>query len=146
MIIKFSAKHTIALLCGRRSMLVFTTVFLNYFTVPNLAVYFYGSIFLMAYYLRIRPFDTKWAYWLELFNETHIIVSGYFCLFFTEWIRNIQTKYQTGNLFVDITFWVIIINQLGIFYEVYLSIRLERKKRIYEMAWRRHYMYKTYLA
>lgn len=131
MIHKFSARHTIVLLCSRRAFLVITTVFMNCYTINNLVIYFYGSICLLAYYIRIRPFDNTWAYWLELFNETHVMTSAYFTLFFTEWISDIQVKYQVGNLFVDITFWVIIINQVGILYETYLGVRLYRIKSIY---------------
>ena len=93
MIIKNSAQHTIALLCSRRMILVLTTVFLNCHFVPNLVVYCYGTILLLAYYFFQRPFDNKWAYYLEVLNESFVAITAYFCLIFTDWYRDIQTKY-----------------------------------------------------
>lgn len=110
MLHKKSAQDVILLLCGRRTFVVFTTVFMNHYLVPNLIVYFYGSIYLLSYYLRLRPFDNKWAYWLELLNETHVMVAAYSSFFFTEWVTSVRTRYQYCSLFVDFTVWVIIVN------------------------------------
>ena len=143
MTIKFSARHTIAILCGRRAILVLSTVLLNFFFTSNFVIYVYGSTILIMYYLHIRPFERRYAYWLELFNESFIVITGYFCLLFTDWFKDVQTKYQTGNLYIDLVFWVIVINQLGIIYEIYTCMRYDRRKAIYELAWKRHYQGKT---
>lgn len=146
MIHKHSAKHVIVLLCGRRLLLALTTVFWNHSLVPNLLVYFYGSIFLLSYYVRLRPFDNRWAYWLELLNETHVMVAAYSSLFFTAWADTVRVRYQYSSLFVDVTVWVIIVNQVGIFYEAYSGVRLWHLKKTYEIAWRNHYRTKNYLS
>ena len=134
------------MLCSRRLVLVLTTVFLNRFYIGNIIVYIYGSIYLLGYYTNRKPFDKRWAYWLELFNETFIIISAYFIFIFTNWISYIQTRYQLGLFFVDITTWVIIINQLGIIYETSYGIRMWSIKRKYYISWKKHFEYKSYLV
>lgn len=110
MIHKPTAQDVILLLCGRRAIIVFFTVFLNRFHLPMVYCYIYGSIFLLSYYITNKPFTTRWAYWLELLNEYHVITAAYFSFFFTEWMSNIKTRFQFSNFFVDLTIWVIILN------------------------------------
>ena len=47
---------------------------------------------------------------------------------------------------IDLTFWVIAINQIGILYELYYCVKLDRRKAIFEQAWKRHYQYKNFLS
>lgn len=146
MIHKPTAQDVIVLLCGRRALIVFVTVFLNRFHLPMVYFYLYGSIFLLQYYISKRPFNTRWAYWLELLNETHVMVAAYFSFFFTEWISNIKARYQFSNFFVDLTVWVIILNQLGIVYETYLGVRKWNRKRELRNRWRAYLRYKEELV
>ena len=113
----------------RRLLLVLTTVYFNKYIVVSFFVYFYCSIFLLQYYIRIRPFEDKWAHCLEILNESFVILATYFIFCFTEFILNIQIRYQIGNLFIDLIMWVIILNQIGIWYEVARAIKKHLRKR-----------------
>lgn len=126
----------------RRLLLVLTTVYFNKYIVVSFFVYFYCSIFLLQYYIRIRPFEDKWAHCLEILNESFVILATYFIFCFTEFILNIQIRYQIGNLFIDLIMWVIILNQLGIWYEVARAIKKHLRKRDYERKWSKHFMMK----
>lgn len=90
---KHTAKDSIILLCGRRFLIVLTTVFLNRFHLPMVFIYVYPSIFLLSYYITNNPFNMRWAYWLELLNESHVITTAYFTFFYTEWTTNIKARY-----------------------------------------------------
>ena len=107
---KTTATHSIVLLCSRRLLLVLTTVFLNQHIIVSFFVYFYGSIWFLQYYISSKPFEWKWAYFLELMNESFVIIATYFIACFSEYILDIQTRYQLGNLFIDMLVVVIILN------------------------------------
>lgn len=72
-------------------------------------------------------------------NELFIMVAAYFSFCFTEWIGNIQTRYQIGNFFVDMILIVIILNQIAIIYEVGNDINREHMKNHQKAEWKRFY-------
>lgn len=143
---KQTAVESIALLCMRRFMLVLTTVFLNSHLLPSLFVYFYGSIFLLWYYIYHHPFDRKWGHYLELMNESFVMIVAYFSFLFTEYVTNIEARYQFGSFLVDMLVWVIVINLIGIIYESYLSAARYYKRYQYESKWCAHLKLKEELS
>ena len=135
---KPTAKDTIILLCSRRLLIVMVTVFLNDHHLPLVFSYIYPSILLLSYYIINQPFDSRYAYWLELLNESHVITSAYFTFFYTEWTTNIEARYNFSAFYLDLTIWVIILNQVFIFYEIYISLRKNYLKRRFHSLWRIH--------
>ena len=143
---KRTAADFVALLCLRRFTLAVTTVFLNDYLMPSQFVYFYGSIFLLWYYIFLHPFDRKWIHYLELVNESFVVVVANFSFLFTEFVANIEVRYQFGAFLVDMLVWVVVINLIGIVYQFYLSSAWYYKKHRYESKWRAHLELKEELS
>ena len=125
---KVTATQQIVMLCLRRFIIVLATVFLNKYIIVSFFIYSYGSTAFLAYYVIRKPFEWKWAYALELMNESFLIIATYFMMFFSEYILDIQTRYQIGNFFIDMIVVVIILNQVAIWYEVGIAVAKMRKK------------------
>ena len=125
---KITATQSIVLLCLRRFIIALTTVFLNKYIIVSFFIYSYGSTWFLGYYISRKPFNWRWAYALELMNESFLIVGTYFMSCFSEYILDIQTRYQVGNFFIDMIVVVIILNQIGIWMEVANAVIKMRRK------------------
>lgn len=102
----------------RRMLLAMTTASINFMVLPSLYIYFYGSLFFIHKYFSLKVFDKLWVERVEIMNEVFIMISGYFSFCFTEWIGDIQTRYQVGKFYFDMILIVIILNMVAIIYEV----------------------------
>ena len=70
----------------------------------------------------------RWVHGLEILNESFLIVATYFMFCFSEYIFDIQLRYQMGNIFIDLLFIVIILNQVGICLEAGVAVNQRRKQ------------------
>ena len=141
-----TATQQIALLCFRRFVIVLATVFLNKHIIVSFFLYFYGSTWFLGYYMTRKPFQWKWAYALELMNESFLLIATYFMTCFSEYILDIQTRYQVGNFFIDMIVVVIILNQIGIWLEVGLAVAKLQRKQKYIKDWKKYLDYKQSLV
>ena len=138
---KTTSIESVMILCVRRFVLVLTTVFLNRYIIVNFFVYFYGSLWLLNYYISKKPFEWIWAFKFELLNEGFVLICSYFVICFSEYISNIQIRYQVGNLFIDMIVVVVILNQFGIFYEMSKAVFRYKRRQVYQKKWKLHLMY-----
>ena len=53
---------------------------------------------------------SRFENWCEIMNNTFILVSGYFMLMFTEWIWDLELRYELGEIFVYMLVKVIVVN------------------------------------
>lgn len=74
------------------------------------------------------------------------MVTAYFSFLFTEFVMDIEARYQFGAFFVDILVWIVVINLIGIIYELYVFSARFYKKYLYEGMWRAHLKLKEELA
>lgn len=98
----------------RRLLLAFTTMWFNSYIVPSLYVIFYSSIFMISFQIQHKVFLNDWVYGIEMMNELFIFITGYFILFFTEWIPTLDVRYGLGSAYTDLIMIVVIINLLGV--------------------------------
>ena len=96
--------------CLRRLALALSTTFINDHILPSLAIYFYGSIFVVSIGLSQKPLDGRWFNILENLNETFIIITGYFMLFFSEWVSDVFVRQEYGDIYVELLYGIIAVN------------------------------------
>lgn len=119
--------------CLRRMLLALFTVAVNEHILPSLLIYFYGSIFVVSLGFTHKPLEGSWHNWLENINELFIMITGYFMFFFSEWIGDVQVRYEYGAVYVELLHAVIIVNMLAVFGDLLKMIRRSYRKRIYEI-------------
>jgi hypothetical protein len=81
-----------------------------------------SSTHLIIYLTIVKPYQTLLSNILEIFNEITFLLCGYCCFLFTNFIDNIQTKYDIGWIFIAIVLTDLVTNILAIFANLMITI------------------------
>ena len=116
--------------CFRRLALACSTTFMNDHIVPSLAIYFYGSIFVVSIGVSQKPLEGRWFNILENLNETFIIITGYFMLLFSEWVPDVYVRHEYGDVYVELLHGIIAVNVVVGLYDIGRVLRKKYLKRM----------------
>ena len=61
------------------------------------------SIILVIYYILVKPYESKAVNYLEIFNETFVMVVAYLMLFLTDFTPDLDFQYNVGWLLVALS-------------------------------------------
>ena len=115
-------------------MIAFVTSSLRYPISISILIYTNLSIFTIGYTINNKPFERKSHNLIEIFNESFILISGYFLIIFSDWIYNPEafykdencndpiTVYNYGYAYIVFVVLIVSLNMSFILYEQYKSI------------------------
>ena len=86
----------------RRMVFVGIAFMLAQWPVFQLVGQFYLNTLMIIYLLWCWPLETNFSTLVEVFNEVTAMWMLYFMLTFTDWVPDIELRYQTGWVFIGI--------------------------------------------
>ena len=96
--------------CFKRILLGLTTIYLAEFVIGSTYVYAFGSLFSIGYFLNNRPMSSKLFNFMESLNEAAIYFMCYFTFMFTDWIDDVDMRWEIGNVFTPLVVGIVLIN------------------------------------
>jgi len=82
---------------------------------------------------------TKLMNYTEIMNEVLIFISVYFMMIFTNWIQNIELRYELGFSLNQYIYIVTFINFAIIVFCLIVAVYWKYKKYKYDNAWAKHH-------
>ena len=120
-------KHTVykmtTIFCVKRILFASVTAYLMQYVVPSVYCYTFIPLFSIGYNLNNKPMNSKVLNAIENINEFFIMLNGYFLIMFTEWICDPQLRYDLGWIYIPLEIFVISLNLVLIFYEMFIALR-----------------------
>ena len=127
------------LFCIKRLIFGISTAYLSQFVVAHMYVYVFIPLFCFGFNLTNRPMTTRLDNFKENINEVVVLICAYFIPMFTQWICDPMVRYQLGWIYNYIMFSVVLINFLIIFYQIFIEIRKQNRKRIWISQWTEYF-------
>ena len=76
----------------------------------------------------MKPLNQSFLNFIELFNESCLLVSSYFLPLFTDLVPDVHLRYQIGWYFIWLQIFNIGVNFLCIFYKVFGALKMIIKR------------------
>ena len=112
--------------CVRRLLVALFTVFSKKPLVINIYIIIYTSLFIIRFYFDKKPMLTSTLNKIELLNEIFQLFSNYFMFLFTDFIGDVEFRYQIGYWFIGYVSLVFLVNLSIIVADMFTDIRLKR--------------------
>ena len=103
---------------------------MNDHIIISLPIYFYGSIFVLGIGLSQKPLDGRWWNMLENLNEAFILITGYFMLFFSEWVPDVFVRQEYGDVYVELLYGIIAVNVVVGLRDIAKALRQQYLRRM----------------
>lgn len=103
---------------------------MNDHIIISLPIYFYGSIFVLGIGLSQKPLDGRWWNILENLNEAFILITGYFMLFFSEWVPDVFVRQEYGDVYVELLYGIIAVNVVVGLRDIAKALRQQYLRRM----------------
>jgi len=114
---------------ARRLFFALAIVYLGDYQILQVNIFMFGSIAISMFLWRIKPFAIQAINYLEILNESSILVSGYLLNSCTDYNSNYQLKYSLGWIMIILSVLNIAINlSLNLYFTVKRVIQIIRKK------------------
>jgi hypothetical protein len=94
---KWSSSWITTIFCLRRLLICIFTIHFNSYLILNIYVTIYSSIFILFFYINVQPFKTRFLNRIEILNEIGYLSTNYFMFLFTDFINDIEFRYQVGK-------------------------------------------------
>ena len=132
--LKNSAYKVTTIFCVKRILLGLTTAYLNGFVLASIYVYGFTSLFSIGWFLNERPMVSKLMNFMENINELAIYISCYFMFLFTEWIPDVEMRYNLGFIYLPALLSIIAANFACVIYDMLkpLFFKIKRVKSKYD--------------
>lgn len=104
--------------CIRRFIVAMSTVFLVRQLISQIYLNTYTSLSLLFFYFQVRPMATRQQNKIELLNETFTMFSNYFLILFSDFILELEVRYDIGFKAVGLTIMIIACNIFLVFYDI----------------------------
>jgi hypothetical protein len=100
----------VSLFSVRRIIFSLTAVYFVQVPFFSIAFLMASSLFQMSVQLSRHPMKTKSLQMLEIANESGIYITGYFMMFFSDWIEDVEFRYDLGNFYLPFFTLIFAIN------------------------------------
>jgi hypothetical protein len=108
----------------RRLVFAVIGIFLESLPFLQIQLFISHCLLVVIYLGYFRPYTTQKQNNLELFNEICILAASYHLIIFTDFVDDLDIKYQAGWSLIAITLINLIGNLTLVFIENYKSIKL----------------------
>jgi hypothetical protein len=113
----------ISLFVFRRLVYSVNIVFLAGSTIAQLYLQFFCSLFMVIFFVTVKPLNQPFLNRMEIFNELCLLGCSYFLFTFTDFVPDTQTRYLLGWAFVGLAVFNIGANWACLFYKAYLALK-----------------------
>jgi hypothetical protein len=104
--------------------------------VINIYINIYSSLYIIRFYFNKKPMLTPSLNKIELLNEIFQLFSNYFMFLFTDFIGDVEFRYQIGYSFIGYVSIVFLINLSIIVGDMFTDIRHKSNKKKYTQKWK----------
>ena len=129
--------YTCFFLC-RRFIHAFSTVFFQNLYL-NLYTNFFSCLFLLKFYLDYRPMVDNFSNRIELFNELFVLLSNYFIIILSDFVPQIEFRYQLGMQIVYMIGIVFISNIALVLYQLLYMLYFNYRHKFSQDKWKKFY-------
>jgi hypothetical protein len=77
---------------------------------------------MLCYLISYKPYNDKLLNAIEIFNEICLLVGSYVLISFSDILLDANAKYNGGWLISSIIIFNLLVNQIVLFYKVFLAI------------------------
>ena len=95
----------------------------------------YTSLALIIFYFKYPVMQSNFQTRTEKFNEIVLFFSNYMMIFFTEFIRDAELRYEIGFMMSYLVLMIIAINIVLVLLDMVIGLLLWHKKRVHAKAW-----------
>ena len=125
--------------CIRRLLVGLFTIFSEKPLVINIYINIYSSLYIIRFYFDKKPMLTPTLNKIELLNEIFQLFSNYFMFLFTDFIGDVEFRYQIGYSFIGYVSMVFLINLSIIVADMFTDIRLKSNQKAHDKKWKEFY-------
>lgn len=108
--LKTAVYQMTTIFCVRRLMVSFITVYFESPLVVPIYINIYSSLWIIKFYFNKMPMLTRSLNKIELLNEIFQLFSNYFMFLFTEFIGDMEARYEIGYAFIGYVSFVFVVN------------------------------------
>lgn len=70
----------------------------------------FSCLFIIKYILDSKPMASPFNNQIEVVNEVNMLVFSYFYILFTQFVDDIETRYELGYVFIGVVSFILIVN------------------------------------
>ena len=116
----------------RRLLLALATVLGSRYLIINLYSYIFLSMLVLMFFIGNRPMKYASFNNVEIMNETLVLISTYFMFVFSDWIKDVEIRYEVGFYLMYVISVLALINTIIIVREMCRGIKKEKNRGKYE--------------
>jgi hypothetical protein len=129
---KTSAYQLTLIFCTRRLLLALATVLKGEYLIVGLYTYVFLSMLTLSFFIRNKPMKYESFNNVEIMNETLILSTSYFMFVFSDWIPDVEIRYNVGFYLMYLVAAMSVINFIIIIREMCKGIKKESGRGNYE--------------
>ena len=129
---KTSAYQLTLIFCARRLFLAIATVLKGEYLIVGLYAYILLSMLTLTFFIRNKPMKYESFNNVEIMNETLILTTSYFMFVFSDWISDVEIRYNVGFYLMYLVAVMSFINFVIIIREMCKGIKKESGRGKYE--------------
>jgi hypothetical protein len=118
-----------SIFCLKRLLLAVFTVFFNNSLVLNILMNIFGNLAVIKYLLDSMPMEFTYLNWLEIINEINMLFFTYVLFLFTQFVPDLEIRYQLGYVFIYLVSFVMGLNLMLISKSMYQDSMFEYSRK-----------------
>jgi hypothetical protein len=119
---------------------------MNSWNTVNIFVNIFGSLLFIKYLCDSMPMESKLLNKLEIISYINLLFFWYFLFLYTEYINDVEMRYELGYVYIYMIIFVISINLILISKSIITDSLFEYKKKKSKDAWKKFAKLKVRMA
>lgn len=98
-----------------------STVFESSLLIMNIYVMIFGSLLVIKFLFHYKPFNSRLLNTFEILNEIFVLFISYFMFLFTDFVPDVEYRFELGYRFIAFTGLICFVNVMLISVDIFKS-------------------------